>query len=119
MKEEVGDFIRNAVQRQTKKSITQLGKEIGISRITVNAILKKDEMELKYILAFEKALGIPILSELKKKPKSYSQILKEHEDRDEDFNKIKEKYEALKAEHEDLKNRYIEMMEKYINSKKR
>ncbi|WP_017257807.1 hypothetical protein [Pedobacter arcticus] len=117
MKIEVGDFVRNAVYRQNAKTITQLGKEIGVSRITVNSLLKKDEMELKYILAFEKSLGLPLLSELKKSRKSLVNIVAEPVAVYETCKEVRDKYELLLREHEDLKDRYIELMENYIKKK--
>jgi len=120
MKINVGDIVSNAVHQQKLKNITQIAGEIGITRVTLNSILKSDQMEVKYIIAIGKSLQIDFSKFFKELsgPNSVNIV----EDPGELYRsniKLREKYETLLEENKDLQNRYIEMMEKYIKSKKR
>jgi len=68
MKVKVGDIVRNEVLK-SKKSKTQISKEMSKSRTWLDNILREDEMEIKHILGLSSVLEIdfsPLIPGLKK-----------------------------------------------------
>lgn len=117
MKVFVGDLIKDRVKnalkerRSHKFNVTTIAKALKVTRQSVYNILENPEMDIKYILEFEKLLG----EEFKSKIKALHNIdLSEYiklEEPNEDY--------AAKINYDELKEKYIKALEEINNLQKR
>jgi hypothetical protein len=120
MKINVGDVVRNAVYSQNKKSITEIAKEIGHSRVYTSKFLANDLMFKKHVLAIGKALNVDFSRNFKELADSKELfILHDTEEIYQSNILLRDKYEELLEEHKELQNKYTALIVKYMEDTKK